>query len=52
MLKDTGTIPKRRETSEKGLDYPVWKGKLNPIDWVYLREIHGVEKALEMVKIL
>ncbi len=50
MLEDTGTIPNRRETSERGLDYPVWEGKINPIDWVYFREIHGVNKALEMVK--
>ncbi len=50
MKEDLGFVPERQETSEYGLKYPVWQGKLSPFEWIFIREVYGVDKGKEMIK--
>ncbi len=50
MKEDLGFVPKRIETTQRGLTYPMWKGKIDPINWIYLRECYGLDEAVKIAK--
>ncbi len=45
MIKDSGFLPQKEETSHLGYKYPKWEGKVSPFDWIYLKKVFGLPKA-------
>jgi hypothetical protein len=49
MRRDLGYCPERIERSDFGFKYPEWKGKITPFDWIFLREVYGVEDGKKII---